>query len=103
QAEQDTLNQQLIALAQRHSIGLVATQDSHYISPQDAEAQDVMVCIGTGKTVDDANRLDMRDHDLSLRDPATMTQLFADLPEAISNTQLIADQCNVEIPINQRY
>jgi DNA polymerase III subunit alpha len=102
-AEQDTLNNELVALARRNHIGLVATQDSHYISPSDAEAQDVMVCIGTGKTVDDPNRLDMRDHDLSLRDPETMAQLFVDIPEAITNTQLIADQCNVEIPINQRY
>lgn len=101
--EQNTLNSQLIALGSNRKVGIVATQDSHYITPEDAEAQDVMVCIGTGKTVDDINRLDMRGHDLSLRSAQTMEQAFSDLPEAIINTQIIADQCQVEIPTKQRY
>ncbi len=90
-------------LAKRKNIPVVATQDSHYIDKEDAEAQDIMVCIGIGKTVNDPNRLDMRQHDLSLRSPQEMTELFKDIPEAIENSNKIADMCNLEIPINQRY
>jgi DNA polymerase III subunit alpha len=103
QKEQDELNNNLIELGRQHNVPIVATQDCHYIQPDDAEAQDILVCIGTGKTIDDLNRLDMRDHDLSLRSPEQMQQAFYDLPQAIDNTQVIAEKCNVEIPINQRY
>ncbi len=97
------LNNNLIELGRNHAVNLVATQDSHYIEPYDSEAQDVLVCIGTGRTVGDVNRLDMRSHDLSLRSTEDMMRIFADVPEAISNTQIIAEMCSVEIPINQRY
>ena len=95
-------NDKLIALGKKFGVPVVATQDCHYIRKDDAEAQDVMVCIGTGKTVGDEKRLDMRGHDLSLRSQAEMTEVFFDVPEAIANTQVIADRCNVEIPIGQR-
>lgn len=101
--QETILNDRLIALSQANGIGLVATGDSHYIHPEDAEAQDILVCIGTGRTVDDTNRLDMRSHELSLKSPEQMTEIFADLPEAISNTQKIAERCNLEIATNQRY
>ncbi|MBI5530157.1 MAG: DNA polymerase III subunit alpha [Candidatus Doudnabacteria bacterium] len=97
------LNNKLIALAKANGLGLVATADCHYIYPEDAEAQDVMVCIGTGRTVNDEDRLDMRAYDLSLKSPEKMEELFYDVPEAISNTQKIADMCNTEIAIDQRY
>lgn len=95
-------NEQLIALGKKHNVPVVATQDCHYIHKDDAEAQDIMVCIGTGRNVEDEKRLDMRGHDLSLRSVAEMTETFADVPEAIANTQVIADRCNVAIPIGQR-
>lgn len=95
-------NEELVALGKKHGIKVVATQDCHYIHKDDAEAQDIMVCIGTGRTVDEPNRLDMRDHDLSLRSPEEMEAVFADLPEAIAATQEIAQKCNVEIPIGQK-
>lgn len=97
------LNSRLIALATELNLPLVATGDSHYIEPRDNEAQDVLVCIGTGRTVEDAGRLDMRSHELSLKSGEQMAELFTDVPEAISNTQVIAEKCNLEIPINQRY
>lgn len=93
----------LVELARKFGVGIVATQDSHYILKEDAEAQDIMVCIGTGRTVDDPNRLDMRSHDLSLSSPKEMIEKFKDIPEAITNTQVIADQIDIQIPINQRY
>ncbi|HEX3096013.1 MAG TPA: DNA polymerase III subunit alpha, partial [Patescibacteria group bacterium] len=95
-------NDELVALGKKFNVPIVATQDCHYISKDDAEAQDIMVCIGTGRTVEDVKRLDMRGHDLSLNSIAEMQAKFADLPEAITNTQVIAERCNVTIPIGQR-
>ncbi len=95
-------NEKLVELGKKFGVPTVATQDCHYISKDDVEAQDIMVCIGTGKTVDDPKRLDMRGHDLSLRSQHEMAEVFKDLPEAIANTQVIADRCNVTIPIGQR-
>ncbi|MBU6447795.1 DNA polymerase III subunit alpha, partial [Patescibacteria group bacterium] len=82
---------------------MVATADCHYINPDDAEAQDILVCIGTGKTVSDSDRLDMSGNDLSLRSEQEMNEIFADYSEAVSNTGRIAERCELEIPINQRY
>ncbi len=93
----------LSALAKTEGLGLVATADCHYINPGDFEAQDVLVCIGTGKTVSDTDRLDMTTSDLSLRSAEEMAQRFSDYPEAIENTSRIAEMCSLEIPINQRY
>lgn len=101
--KEEALNKKLIALAKKHSLPLVATADCHYIYPEDAEAQDVMVCIGTGRTVNDADRLDMRGYDLSLKSPERMHELFYDVPEALENTQKIAEMCQLEIKIDQRY
>jgi DNA polymerase III subunit alpha len=95
-------NDKLVALGKKFNVPIVATQDCHYINKDDAEAQDIMVCIGTGRTQDEEKRLDMRGHDLSLRSQAEMAEVFSDLPEAISNTQVIADRCTVKIPIGQR-
>jgi DNA polymerase III subunit alpha len=96
-------NEQLLQLGKQYGVRPVATQDCHYINKTDAEAQDVMVCIGTGRTVDEPNRLDMREHDLSLNTPEQMYEKFKDIPEAIESTQIIANQVDVEIPTNQRY
>ncbi len=101
--DNETVIQGLAELSKKHGIGLVATNDSHYLRREDNEAQDVMVCIGTGRTVDETNRLDMREANLSLRSTDEMTKLFSDYPEAIQNTGLIAERCNLVIPINERY
>lgn len=102
-AQEEKLNQKLITLARKNNLKIVATADCHYINPEDAAAQDVLVCIGTGKTVQDSDRLDMRGYDLSLKPTERMQQLFADIPEAIANTQIVADRCDLEILIDQRY
>ncbi|HMQ01506.1 MAG TPA: DNA polymerase III subunit alpha [Candidatus Doudnabacteria bacterium] len=96
-------NEQLVELSTKMGVRVAATQDCHYLNKDDAEAQDVMVCIGIGRTVNEAGRLDMREHDLSLSSPEVMIRKFTDLPDAITNTQLIAKQVDLEIPINQRY
>jgi len=97
------LNNKLVALARRNNLPVVATADCHYIYPEDNDAQDVLVCIGTGRTVGDQDRLDMRGFELSLKSGEKMQELFFELPEALENTQKIADACDLEIKINQRY
>ncbi len=101
--KEEELNQKLISLAKENNLKVVATADCHYAYPEDSEAQDVMVCIGTGRTVTETDRLDMRSHDLSLKSPEKMHELFYDIPEAVENTKLVADMCNLEIAIDQRY
>lgn len=96
-------NELLIELGKKMGVRLVATQDCHYLHKEDAQAQDVLVCVGTGRNVYEQNRLDMRGHDLSLSAPEEMIIKFSDILEAITNTQIIADQVDIEIPINQRY
>ncbi len=92
-----------VAFARHNSLPLVATADCHYIYPEDMEAQDVLVCIGTARTVGDANRLDMRGYDLSLKSAEKMAELFYQTPEALENTLKIAEMCNFEMKLNQRY
>ncbi len=101
--EKENQTKKLIALAKKENLKLVATSDCHYINPEDAEAQDVLVCIGTGRTVTEEGRLDMRGWDLSLKSEEQMLERFADVTEAVYNTAEIAEKCNVDILINQRY
>lgn len=96
-------NDQLLELGKKMGVRPVATQDCHYLHPGDSEAQDVLVCVGTGRNVDEPNRLDMRTHDLSFTSTDMMLEKFRDIPEAIASTSLIADKIHVEIPTNQRY
>jgi len=100
---EEALVSKLAALAKRNGLPIVATSDCHYIYPEDSEAQDVMVCIGIGRTVTDEDRLDMRAYDLSLKPAEKMHELFYDLPEALVNTQKVADLCDLTIKLNQRY
>lgn len=95
-ASQKKVNEALISLSRKYNIGLVATADSHYIHPEDAEAQDVLVCVQTGKTVSDKDRLCMLDEDYSLKNPQEVKMAWRDHPEAIDNTQKIADMCMVD-------
>ncbi|MEJ0021941.1 MAG: DNA polymerase III subunit alpha [Candidatus Doudnabacteria bacterium] len=102
-ANEKKLVQKLAALAKAENLTLVATADCHYIEPQDAEAQDVLLCIGTGRTTSDTDRMDMRGYDLSLKTEEKMYERFKDLPEAVANTALVAAKCNLKILTNQRY
>ncbi|MDT3425173.1 DNA polymerase-3 subunit alpha [Paenibacillus forsythiae] len=95
--EQKRVNPKLIALAEETGIPLVATNDVHYLSREDSEVQDVLICIGTGKTVDDEERLQIGTDQLYLKSGEEMAALFPHVPEAIANTALIADKCNLEL------
>lgn len=100
---EENLVQKLASLARRENFQLVATADCHYIYPDDREAQDVLLCIGTGRTVNEIDRMDMRGYDLSLKSEEEMYQRFKNFPEAVSNTGKIAEKCNLKILTNQRY
>lgn len=89
----------LIQYAKEYGIPLVATNDSHYVEPDDADAQDALLAIQTRKTISDKNRLTMLDSpDFYLKSTKEMASAFANHPESIKNTVVIADKCNVEIP-----
>lgn len=87
----------LIDLARSLDIPLVATNDCHYVNKDDAEAQDALMCIGMGKTVNDPNRLKMESDELYFKSGDEMVALFADIPEAISNTLRVSELCNLEL------
>ena len=95
--EQKKLNRDLISIARELNIDIVATNDIHYTLKRDAEYQDVLRCIQMGKTVDDEDRMKMDCDQLYLKSEEEMTELFSYIPEALENTQKIADRCNVEI------
>jgi DNA polymerase-3 subunit alpha len=84
-------------------IPFVATNDVHYIKQQDAKAHDILLCIQTGKTVDDQDRMSFPNDQFYLKSEHEMRQLFADLPEAIENTEKIAKRCNVELDFSQMH
>ncbi|MFA4890250.1 MAG: DNA polymerase III subunit alpha [Candidatus Paceibacterota bacterium] len=93
------LQKELIKLAKKLEIPLVATQDAHYLKPDDAQAQDFLVAIQTNAKVDDKSRLTMKDDDYSLRSGKEMEKLFEDTPEAIENTSKIAEECDLELKL----
>ena len=94
--EQKIVNQQLIKLSRETGIPVVATNDIHYINKEDAEYQDVLLCIQTGKTIDEEDRMKFEGSEFYLKSADEMQELFAYIPEALSNTVRIAEQCNVE-------
>ncbi|MFZ5391519.1 MAG: DNA polymerase III subunit alpha, partial [Patescibacteria group bacterium] len=102
-AEQTELNKSLRYWGKELSIPLIATQDSHYLEKDDGEAQDIMVCIQTGKTVNDANRLDMRQVDSSLKTENQLRQELPDFHDAIDNAADLAEELTVELSLGQRY
>ncbi|WP_211746814.1 DNA polymerase III subunit alpha [Paenibacillus sp. Marseille-Q4541] len=95
-AEQKRVNPELIRLSKELEIPLVATNDAHYLSEEDAEVQDVLICIGTGKTVEDEDRLRIPSSQLYLKSSEQMQRLFPHVPEAIANTVQIADRTDLK-------
>src|SRR3989338_4043906 len=92
---------ELARLAKELGLPLVATQDSHYLNKNDAHAHDVLLAVQTGSTLNDQDRLSMRHDDFSLSSQEEMVEKFKEWPEAIANTQKIADQCNVELTLGK--
>jgi len=102
-AEQKKANEGLIELSRETGTPLVATGDIHYIYPEDNEVQDVLICIQTGRLLQEKDRMSLMDTDLSMATPDQMMENFKNVPEAIANTKIIADKCNVELELGQHY
>ena len=94
-SEQKTANRGLIEISHKLSIPLVATNDCHYINRADAEAHEVLLCIQTGKTIEDTDRMKFKTNEFYFRSPDKMGELFKNIPDAINNTIVIAEKCNL--------
>ncbi|MCX7589928.1 MAG: DNA polymerase III subunit alpha [Patescibacteria group bacterium] len=91
----------LIDLANKTNTPLVATQDIHYVYPDDAYYHDILLAVQTGSRIDEEERLTLKHDDFSMTPPQKMIEFFADTPEAIENTYEIAKRCNVEIELGK--
>ncbi len=101
--EQKLTNPLLIKLARELGVGVVATNDVHYVKREDAEAQDVLMCIQMDRTVDDPDRMKFETDQFYLKSPEEMQTLFSYIPEAVSTTVEIAKRCNVEFDFDTRH
>lgn len=99
--EQQKVNKELIRLSKETGIPLVATNDVHYLEKKDAKAHEVLLCIQTGKTIDDEDRMSFPTDEFYLKSPEEMENLFSCCKEAIENTEKITDMCNVEFEFNK--
>jgi DNA polymerase-3 subunit alpha len=101
---QKRIRKSLVDLSKRTGVPLVATNDSHYLMPDDARAHDVLLCIGSGKTVNDTNRLRYASPYFYVRSQDEMWNIFgAELPEALTRTVEIAERCELKLPENVNY
>ena len=98
---QEKVNQALIKLGKKLKISLVATHDVHYLNPDDADAQDILMAVQTGAKTDDEGRLTMTGENFSLQPPEQMIKWFSEIPEAIENTQKIVEQCNFQLKLGE--
>jgi DNA polymerase-3 subunit alpha len=99
--DQKIVNAGLIELSKELSIPLIATNDCHYLDRDHAEAHDVLLCIQTGKTMADKDRMSLGTDQFYFRSPDEMRQLFSLTPEAIANTVGIAEKCNFSLELGQ--
>lgn len=96
-AEQHYVNPQLLRMSEETGIELICTNDVHYTYADDADAHDILLCIQTGKKVTDENRMRYTGGQYYLKSPEEMAELFKYAPQAVANTEKIAERCNVEI------
>lgn len=101
--EQKKVNRFLIEMSNKFDVGLVATNDLHYINKKDAECHDILLCIQMGKTVDDSARMKFSSDEFYLKSFGEMAQLFGEYPEALANTCRIAERCNVTLEFGKLY
>lgn len=95
------VNQTLIDLGRRLKVPCVATYDVHYLKAEDAEAHDVLTAIQTNALLEDSDRLTLKIDDFSLAAPEKIVEFFKDVPEAVENTQKIADACDLELELDR--
>ena len=94
-------NEGIFKLAKEINLPVVATCDVHYVNKEDASAQDILLCVQTNRKVYEPDRMNLMDFDLSLRSPEEVLSGFPDNPEVLSNTQLVADQCDFKIKMGE--
>ncbi|TCO68773.1 DNA polymerase III subunit alpha [Marinisporobacter balticus] len=99
--EQKLVNKELIRLSKDTNIPLVATNDIHYLRKHDAKIHDILLCIQTGKTLEDENRLKFPTKEFYIKSAEEMESLFQNITEALDNTVKIADRCQVDFDFNQ--
>lgn len=95
------LNNKLKELAIKAGAPLVSSCDIHYVNADDKEAQDVLICVQSGKKLDDTDRLSIREFDLYFKSAEEMRSAFLDVPEAADNTLKIAEMCNLELTLGE--
>ena len=99
--EQRPVNQGVMRLARETGLPMIVTNDAHYLRREDAQMQDVLLCVQTGKTVDDENRMKFQTEEFYLKSEEEMRRLFPGLDEAFENTGKIADLCNLEFTFHE--
>jgi len=99
--EQKKVTAGLLRLAEETGIPLAATNDAHYLREEDHALQDVLICIGTGKTLEDEDRLQIASSQLYLKSGEEMAALFRHVPQALANTALIAEKCSLELDLHR--
>ena len=101
--EQLVVNKGLVPIARDLEMPLVATNDVHYLTHGDHRPHDILLCIGTGKTVNDRDRLRYHGDQFYLKTPEEMVKVFGEIPEALANTVRIAERCQVDIAKDKNY
>ena len=99
--EQKKVNAGLLEIARKLSLPLVATNDCHYLRKEDAKAHEVLLCIQTGKTLKDLDRMKFSTEEFFFRSAEEMEELFAYCPESLQNTIEVAERCNLELKLNE--
>ena len=99
--EQRAVNQGICRIARETGLPLIVTNDAHYLRREDATMQDVLLCIQTGKTVDDPNRMKFQGEEFYLKSEEELKELFPGQEEAFENTCRIAERCNLEFVFNE--
>ncbi len=99
--EQTAVNQGVLRLSRETGLPLIVSNDAHYLRKEDAEMQDVLLCIQTGKTVDEENRMKFQTEEFYLKSEEELRQLFPNCEEAFENTVKIANMCNLEFVFNE--
>ncbi|MBT3580892.1 DNA polymerase III subunit alpha [bacterium] len=98
---EDIIKEETISISKKLNIEIVATNDVYYCDKEDAHLRDILVCIQTGKKIDDENSLKFQTQEKYLKSPQEMAELFKDIPEALSNTIKIAEQCRLKLDTEQ--
>lgn len=99
--EQQRVNEELIKLSRELDIPLICTNDVHYINREDSKAHDILLCVQTGKTVDEEKRMRYPSDEFYLKSPEEMYETFSYIPEALSNTTKIAEQCSFDYKFHE--